>query len=142
MDQDVRDADAELANWGRSIHDGWLKDHLLYANVPTSDGYVAPVVGYDDPEPARHPVDQNLAQITEAVVITLFQDHIDSYRVLQHWYTRLLPMRGDGIEATHDEMIKRLAKHMRTSYPGAQRMLDDARRRYWQRRGNNRLTAA
>lgn len=121
MDRDVND---ELMNWGRALHNGWIRDHLLYAQPPIFDHYRAPIVAYDDPEPARIPIDELAAMRTEALVVQLGLVHFDSYRVLVHWYTKLMQMRSDHLN--HDERIKRLSKHMRCSFGAAERMQKDA----------------
>jgi len=132
---DPAQAEAELSNWGRCLHDGWLRDNLLYTPPPTSDGYRAEIVAYDDPEPVRPPCDELAAQRTEEVVVQIGLQDFDSYRVLAYWYPHLLLIRIAGTELSNSEAIKRLSKHMHTSFPGAQRMLDQARVLYRQLRG-------
>jgi hypothetical protein len=115
-------------HWGRYVRDDWLAHHLLYAPPPTSEGYLAPVVAYDDPEPAKIPIDEQRAKLTEWVIvheIGVKPDGFDFFRVLVHWYTRLV-----FVECTQDERYKRLSKQMHTSFDGARRMLTDARTCY------------
>ena len=121
IDTDVND---ELMNWGRALHNGWIKDHLLYAQPPMFNHYRAPIVAYDEPEPARMPIDELAALRTEALVVQLGLVHFDSYRVLVHWYTKLMQMRSDHLN--HDERIKRLSKHMKCSFGAAERMQKDS----------------
>jgi len=121
QDRDVTD---ELMNWGRALHNGWIRDHLMYAQPPIFDHYRAPIVAYDEPEPARIPIDELAAMRTEAIVVQLGLIHFDSYRVLIHWYTKLMQMRSDHLN--HDERIKRLSKHMKCSFGAAERMQKDA----------------
>jgi len=121
IDRDVND---ELMNWGRAFHNGWIKDHLLYANPPIFDHYRAPIVAYDEPEPPKMPIDELAALRTEALVVQLGLIHFDSYRVLVHWYTKLMQLRSDHL--THADRVKRLSKHMRCSYGAAERMQKDA----------------
>jgi len=121
QDRDVND---ELMNWGRALHNGWIKDHLMYAQPPIFDHYRAPIVAYDEPEPARIPIDELAAMRTEAIVVQFGLIHFDSYRVLVHWYTKLMQMRSDHLN--HDERIKRLSKHMKCSFGAAERMQKDA----------------
>ena len=117
----------ELTNWGRYVTDSWLQHHLMIAPPPTSEGYLAPVVAYDEPEPARIPIDHQRAILTEWVIVSIGREAggFDYYRVLVHWYTRLV-----FAECTQEERTKRLSKHMHTSFSGAQRMLTDARAIY------------
>ena len=128
------DVEAELQNWARHVHDGWLHDHLLYTPPPTSEDYRAEIVAYDDPEPVRPPVDELAAQRTEGIVVQIGLQDFDSYRVLVHWYPHLQMIRIEGVELSHEQAIKRLSKHMRCSFQGAQRMLDHARILYAQMR--------
>jgi hypothetical protein len=121
MDKDVND---ELMNWGRAMHNGWIKEHLLVTPPPIFNHYQAPIVAYDDPEPALMPVDELAALRTEALVVQLGTTHFDSFRVLIYWYTRLMQMRSDHLN--HDERIKRLSKHMRCSFSAAERMQKEA----------------
>ena len=121
QDRDVTD---ELMNWGRALHNGWIKDHLMYAQPPIFDHYRAPIVAYDEPEPARIPIDELAAMRTEAIVVQLGLIHFDSYRVLIYWYTKLMQMRSDHLN--HQERIKRLSKHMKCSFGAAERMQKDA----------------
>ena len=125
IDTDVND---ELMNWGRALHNGWIKDHLLYAQPPMFNHYRAPIVAYDEPEPARMPIDELAAMRTEALVVRLGMIHFDSYRVLIHWYTKLMQMRSDHLN--HEERIKRLSKHMKCSFGAAERMRVDALTRF------------
>jgi len=130
----VVDVEAELQNWARHVHDGWLHDHLLYTPPPTSEDYRAEIVAYDDSEPVRHSIDELAAQRTEDIVVQIGLQDFDSYRVLVHWYPRLQMIRIEGVELSHEQAIKRLSKHMRCSFQGAQRMLDHARILYRQMR--------
>ena len=127
-DFDYKAVNADLLNWGRYVHDGWLERNLLIMPPPTSDGYMAPVVAYDDPEPVKMPVDHWRGKISEHVVISLGCEvgGFDLYRVLVHWYTRLA-----FVECTQDDRYKRLSKQMHCSFQGAQRMHLDAQIRYW-----------
>ena len=122
-----KEANERLQNWGRYVHDGWLHDTLLYTPPPTSEGYLAPLVAYDEPEPAVMPVDELDAQKTEDVVVFLGLRHFDYYRVLVHWYPHLLIVRR---ETPHAECIKRLSKHMHCSFSSAERMLRDSVARF------------
>ena len=127
--QNQKDSDVnhELTNWGRYVTDSWIHHHLLIAPPPTSEGYLAPVVAYDDPEPVRMPIDHDRAILTEWVIVSIGRENggFDYYRVLVHWYTRLI-----FAECTQEERTKRLSKHMHTSFTGAHRMLTDARSIY------------
>jgi len=116
-----------LCNWGRFVHDGWLRDVLLYTPPPTSKGYRAPVVAYDEPEAAVMPVDELDAQKTENIVIYMGLHHFDYHQTLVYWYPHLLVVRRD---LPHADCIKRLSKHMHCSYGGAERMLRDAVARF------------
>jgi len=122
-----REAHLALCNWGRFVHDGWLHDNLLYTPPPTSEGYLAPVVAYDEPEQARMPIDELDAQKTENIVIYIGLRHFDFYRVLVYWYPHLMIARRD---MPHAECVKRLARHMHCSFGGAERMLRDAVARF------------
>ena len=130
----MTDATHELHNWGRYVHDGWLKHHLLHTPPPTSEHYRAPVVAYDDPEPAEPPVDELAGLRTESIVVAIGLEHFDSYRVLVHWFTHLAPRRQDMNRAA---AIKKLSKHMRCSYQAADRMLADGISRYHNKRFTN-----
>jgi len=121
IDRDVND---ELMNWGRAMHDGWINDHLLVAPPPIFDHYRAPVVAYDENEPAKIPIDLTLAMHTESLIRKLGYSHSDSKKVLVHWYTKLMQLRSDHL--THADRVKRLSKHMRCSYGAAERMQKDA----------------
>ena len=137
---DKKLADDELHNWGRFVHDTWLHHHLLYTNPPTSDGYIAPIVAHDDPEPVAHAIDEHQARQTENIVVHIGLSHFESFEVLGHWYTRIMRAPLYSIENRSEYGFKRLAKKMRTSYPGAQRMLEEAQYRYWLHRELARLT--
>lgn len=139
-DFDQKTADEELTNWGRFVHDAWLSDHLLYVNPPTSDGYVAPIAAYDEPEPARAPIDERQAQLTERIVVHIGLQHFELFQVLGHWYTRIMRAPLYSIENRREFAMKRLAKKMRTSFPGAERMLEEAQYQYWVHRELARFT--
>ena len=122
-----REANEALQNWGRYVHDGWLRDNLLFTPPPTSEGYRAPIVGFDEPEPARMPIDELDAQRTEHIVIYMGLHHFDYHRVLVYWYPSLLIARRDML---HADCVKRLSKHMHCSFAGAERMLRDSVARF------------
>ena len=128
---DHKKTELDLRNWGRYTQDQWLVHHLLIAPPPTSEGYVAPVVAYDDPEPARMPIDHQAGRVAEHVIISIGCEcgGFDSYRVIVRYYTRLI-----FHECTHEQRLKRLSKHMHTSFPGAERMLADAQWKFWDRK--------
>lgn len=130
---DEKQSEHELRNWGRCIHDGWLRDHLDYRPPPTSEQYQAPIVAFDDPEPVRAPHDELAAEMTTEIVVQIGLEHFDAYRTLVFWYTRLQQIPELG----HDESIKRLSRHMKTGFDGATRMLNDARKRYLSHRLRN-----
>lgn len=139
-DYDADVIEHELQNWGRHIHDGWLADHVLYATVPTSEQYVAPIVAHDDPEPARHPIDEQLAMQTERIVVHIGLECFTSFQALQHWYTLILRTPRYSDQANTGNAITRLSKKLHTSRSGAERILDEARYRYWLHRELKRLT--
>ena len=128
---EAKDAELDLRNWGRFVFDGWLENNLLVTPPPTSEGYMAPVVAYDEPEAVKMPVDHWSGRVAEHVVVSIGCEcgGFDNYRVLVHWYTRLI-----FLECTNEQRYKRLSKHMHTSFGGALRMHTDARVRYWDRR--------
>jgi len=121
----------KLMNWGRAVHDGWLEHHLLVDPPPTSKGYLAPIVGYDEPDPPKVPVDEFDAMISEHVVVSIGceQGGFFAFRVLVHWYTRLA-----FLDCTQDERFKRLSKHMKCGFQTATLMLDESQKRYFERR--------
>ena len=121
-----KEANEALQNWGRFVHDGWLRDNLLYTPPPTSDGYVAPVVGFDEPD-NPYPIDELDALKTESIVIYMGLHHFDYHVALIHWYPHLMIVRRD---LPHAECIKRLAKHMHCSFSSAERMLKEAVSRF------------
>lgn len=127
---ELKEAHEVLRNWGRYVSDSWLRDNLLFTNPPTSDGYIAPVVAYDDPEPATQPIDELDAQRTEAIIIEIGRTpgFFDCFRVLQYWFT-IIPR--DYKDVGRERCIKLLAKHMHSSYGGAERMLRDSVARFW-----------
>jgi len=135
MDEDLKEADQELMNWARYTFDGWLSSGLLWTPPPTSEGYRAPIVAFDEPEPARVPIDELAGQITENIVVQIGGEPggFDSYRALVHWYPHLM-MHRDDMAVTRQQAYRLLAKHMHCSYPGAVRILDYARHIYWTRR--------
>jgi len=114
-------ANDELNNWGRAIRDDWLENHLLYAPPPTSEGYVAPVVGFDEPEPALDVIDDIAAQRTSDIVCHMGIHNIDYYKALVHWY----PHRGN---------VGSLCRQLHCSKPTAERILIEAVSRYWDMR--------
>jgi hypothetical protein len=118
----------ELMNWGRAIRDDWLEDHLMYAPPPTSEGYIAPVVAWDTPEPVRDVTDEIAAQRTSDIVVYMGLHHIDYYKALVHWY----PHRGN---------IRSLSMRLKCSKPSAERILCEAVERYWDMRQCHRHTA-
>ena len=128
-----KEADLNLKNWGRYMRDDWLEHHLLIEPIPTGEGYVAPVVAYDDDnlEPAKIPVDHEQGKIAEHVITSIGCeiDGFDYYRVLIRWYTGLM-----FVDIQQAERYKRLSKHMHTSYLGAYRMLKEAQARFWDRK--------
>lgn len=130
---DRKQVDLELTNWGRYVNDGWLANHLLYTNPPTSEGYIAPGITQieTDPELVKTPIDEQRAQLTERIVVHIGLTDFESFQVLGHWYTRIMRAPIYSIENRAEHAYKRLAKKMRTSYPGAQRMLEEAQYRYW-----------
>lgn len=126
MEGSKTEFERELQNWGRCIHDGWLNDHLGYRSPQTSEEYVPEINVFDDPEPAREPLDEIAAQRTTEIVVQVGLKHFDSYRVLVFWYTRLQQIPDLSLT----ESINRLSQHMHSSYPGAERMLEQARAHY------------
>ena len=130
-EDDVKAANDSLMNWGRAMVDSYLEHHLLIAPPPTSEGYRAPMVVYDEPEPIKTPVDLIDAKVSEHVIVAIGCEYggFDVYRVLVKYYTRLV-----FCECTQEERLKRLSRHMRCSYPGARRMLNDAQILFWDRR--------
>lgn len=126
-----KEAHESLMNWGRYCADNWLEHNLLHSILPTSEGYLAPVVAYDDPEPPRMPIDHHSGMIAEHVVVSIGCEvgGFDYYRALTKVYTRLV-----FVDCTQEERFKRLSKHLKCSYPGAERMLSDAQKIYWDRR--------
>ena len=131
QEYDQNDVDGDLRNWGRFMADQWIEHHLLIAPPPTSEGYIAPMVVYDDPEPVKMPIDHKSGRISEHIVVAIGCEcgGFDSYRVLVHYYTRLI-----FHDCTQDERYSRLSRHMHTSFPGAQRMLTDAQWKFWDRK--------
>ena len=127
----LKDANIDLLNWGRFVNEAWLERNLLIDPPPTSEGYRAPSVAYDEPEPVKMPVDMWAGKVAEHVVVSIGCEcgGFDSYRVLVHWYTRLV-----FAECTRDERYKRLSKQMHSSFKSAQRMHIDAQVKYWDRR--------
>ena len=123
-------AESELQNWGRHMHDGFLRDILLYAVPPMFEHYRADIVAFDDPEPARPSIDELAAQRTEDIVVRIRDHDVDSFMVLSYWYPRLMMIRSEGVELSHQEAISRLSKVMHTSFGGAQRLLESARFAY------------
>ena len=139
IDDPAEQAHRELLNWAYCNHDGWLSDHALYAVPPTSDQYRAPIVDTDDDPPPPEPLDFQLAAHTENIVVNMGLEGclgFERYRVLVYYYTRLMVahLALNDPPLIRPEAIKRLSKHMHTSYPGAERMLREAQERYWQRR--------
>ena len=130
-DFDRKAAHEALMNWGRFVRDDWLRHHLLIAPPPTSEGYIAPVVAYDEPEPAKIPIDHIQGRLSEHVVVSIGGEPggFDSYRVLVHWYTRLMFK-----DCRHSERFKLLSKHMHCAYPSALIMVRDAQARFWERK--------
>jgi len=130
-EDDEKQAEIDLRNWGRFMFDGWLDDNLLIQPPPTSEGYLAPIVGFDEPEPVKMPIDYWSGQIAEHVIVSIGGEcgGFDSYVSLVHWYTRLI-----FVECTQRQRYKRLSKHMHCSFKGAKRIHVDARARYWDRR--------
>lgn len=133
------EAKAELRNWGLCNHDGWLSNHALYSTPPTSDQYV-PAAGevWDEPERGE-PIDFDAAALTESLVVSMGLEGavgFERYRVLVYYYTRLAVchLPHDGTPLTREQCIKRLSKHMHTSFSGAERMLKEAIARYWEKR--------
>ena len=128
---ELKEAHESLMNWGRFVHDSWLRHHLLIAPPPTSEGYVAPVVAYDDPEPPKIPIDHHQGQIAEHVVVSIGCEPggFDHYRVLVRWYTGLV-----FADCRQAERFKRLSKTMHCAYPNAKIMLRDAQLRYWEQK--------
>lgn len=124
-------------NWGRAVNDDWLEHNLLYTPPPTSDGYLAPIVAYDDPEPVRDAIDELAAEITEKIVIHLGLHNGDYYTVLVEYYPHLMIRRRLNEGAS----IAALSRHMHCSRNGAERMLIDAVARYWDYRQTARKTA-
>ena len=126
--QSHKDANEKLCMWGRYVCDGWLRDHLMYSPPPTSEHYRAPIVGWDEPEPADT-IDELDALETEAIVIRIgvTPGCFDLYRVLVYYYPHLLAARREMPQA---ECVKRLAKHLHTGFPAAERMLYDAVARF------------
>jgi hypothetical protein len=131
---DYNDAHLELINWGRAVHDGWLREFLLYAPPPTSKGYLAPIVAYDDPEQPRGAIDFQMAELTERVVIDIGSYDYQSYRVLVYWYPKLMSMMSDDVHLDRENKIKLLSKHMATSYRNAEAWLTEAVCQYKDRR--------
>jgi hypothetical protein len=128
-----KEANEELMNWARHVYDGWLESNLGVTPPPTSEGYVAPVVGFDEPTEPRHAVDEIRGDMTSDIVCAIGAEPggIDVYRCLVRWYPNLCMRCG---ELGHAEMIKRLSKHMHCSHAGAERMLFDSVERYWVKR--------
>lgn len=135
----MKETEQQLMNWGRYVKDNMASHGLLFSVLPTSEGYLAPIVAYDEPEPAKTPIDEIEGQITEDIVVKIGVEPggFDSYRVLVHWYTRLM-MHHHEEHLSRNESIKRLSKHMRCSFLGAERMLEDARNLYRTRRLQHR----
>jgi len=134
-----KEANEELLNWGRHVYDGWLESNLGVTPPPTSEGYIAPVVGFDEPMDASPPVDEIRGDMTSDIVCAIGAEPggIDTYRCLVHWYTHLCMRHRD---VGRDEMVKRLSKHMRCSFIGAERMLFDSVGRYWVKRNSWKST--
>ena len=128
---ELKKAHESLMNWGRFVHDSWLRHHLLIAPPPTSEGYLAPVVAYDEPEPAKVPIDHRQGILAEHVVVSIGCEDggFDSYRVLVRWYTSLV-----FVDCRQDERYKRLSKTMHCAYDSSPIMLKDAQGKYWERK--------
>ena len=120
----VKEAEKELENWGRFVHDGWLQGNLLYTPPPTSEWYIAPGGDVWDGDETPPVIDEQAGQRTENAIIEIGKAHIDSYRVLVHWYCHL--SRGNVEHLSREQGIKRLSKFMHTSFMGAERMLEYA----------------
>jgi len=116
-----KEADQDLMNWARSVNDAWLGGNVLFSLLPTSNGYVADTVAFDDPEPAKIPVDEIAAKITEELVVKIGGLN---QKVLVHWYPRLMMLRREGESINQREALKLLSKHMHTSVQRAQWMLE------------------
>lgn len=130
MRADLVDAHRELLNWGRWARDQWPAPELGYVPPATSQGYLAPIVGWDEPTDYGEPVDETDAQRTESIVVQLGLERIDHYRVLVRWYPGL--MAGPPIPL--DECYKRLARFMHCSFAGAKRMREESVEAYWRKR--------
>ena len=129
--QELKDAHNSLMNWGRYVHDAWLDHHLLITPPPIAAQYIAPVVAYDEPEKPRIPLDELDGKLAEHVVVSIGCEPggFEYFRVLVAWYTNLAFK-----EITQEERHKRLSKQMHCSFPAAQRMIEQARLMYWDRK--------
>jgi hypothetical protein len=127
---DYHDANRELVNWGRAVHDGWLREFILYQAPPTSTGYLAPTNAFDEPERPRQSIDLQLAEMTERVVIEIGRSDFQSYKVLIYWYPKLMAMNRDDVDLRHEDRIKMLSKEMHTSFRNAESMLTESVCRY------------
>jgi len=129
-----KQADLELMNWARAINDAWLSGNLGFSILPTSEDYHADSVSFDEPEPARVPADEIAANTTTDIVVQIGLYHFDAYRVLVHWYPRLMMLRRRGESINRREALQRLSKHMHTSVPKSRWLLEFAVKLYAQKR--------
>jgi hypothetical protein len=131
---DYHAANDELVNWGRAVHDGWLREFLTYQAPPTSSNYVAPIVAFDESERPRNFINLELAELTERTVIDIGRDDFTSYRVLVYWYPKLMSIFREDVDLTREHKVKMLSRHMRTSYRKAEELLTESVCRYRDRR--------
>lgn len=124
----IKLANDDLMNWGRYVNNGFLEHHLMFTPLPTSEGYVAPINIYDEPEPPRMPVDEADAQLSEHVVISIGVEpgQFLNFRALVAWYTKLV-----FIECTTDERYKRLSKQLKCSFPRAKTIMEESKKLFW-----------
>ena len=140
---DRKQAEEELLNWAYCNHDGWLAKHALYSIPPTSEQY-RPESGdtWEPDPPAEIPLNFRSAARTERMVVEMGLEGAvghERHCVLVYFYTRLMVahLPHDGTPLRRDEAIKRLSKHLHTSFPGAERLLNEAVGRYIELRADH-----
>ena len=128
--EELKDADEDLMNWGRCYHDRpWLNTILLIDPPPTSNGYIAPVRAYDEPEPVKPPIDELNAIRAEHVIRSMKSEPggRDIYDALVVWYSRLV-----FLQCTQDERYAILSKKLHCAYPVSRIILVNSQTSYWQ----------
>ena len=81
----MKETERELRNWARAHADHWLENHLCIDEPPAFKQYQSGKA-FDEPETAPDPIDEQMAEKTEAIIVKIGLQDLDIYQAMVGFY--------------------------------------------------------